>query len=63
MLMLSLYAKAKAMLATRDRGATAAEYAMLVAGIAAVIALIVFTFGDTINGLFSTANDAITKGE
>ena len=36
-----------------ETGASAVEYGLLIAGIAALIALIVFTFGGAVGGLFS----------
>jgi pilus assembly protein Flp/PilA len=35
-----------------DRGASAVEYGLLIAGIAAVIAVAVYTFGGGVNRLF-----------
>lgn len=35
-----------------DRGASAVEYGLLVAAIAAVIILVVFALGDNVNSLF-----------
>jgi pilus assembly protein Flp/PilA len=35
-----------------ERGASAVEYGLLIAGIAAVIALIVYAFGDTVGDVF-----------
>jgi pilus assembly protein Flp/PilA len=35
-----------------DRGASAVEYGLLIAGIAAVIALVVYAFGSTITDVF-----------
>ncbi|BCB78831.1 hypothetical protein GCM10022251_44460 [Phytohabitans flavus] len=61
-LMLSLYCKAKALFASRDRGATAAEYAMIVAAVAAAVALAVFAFGDRITALFDGACNSMTEG-
>jgi Flp pilus assembly pilin Flp len=53
--MLNLYCKFKAMLATRDRdnGVTTVEYALILVGIVAVVATLVFAFGTQIGGLFS----------
>ena len=48
---------------TRDeRGASAVEYGLLVAGIAAVIVLVVFTLGGTISDAFTDTNDTINSG-
>ena len=35
-----------------ERGASAVEYGLLIAGVAAVIAVIVFAFGDSIGDVF-----------
>ncbi|WP_460627877.1 Flp family type IVb pilin [Intrasporangium mesophilum] len=43
----------------RENGATAVEYALLVALIAAVIIAIVFALGQTVSGAFNTVNDAL----
>ncbi len=45
--------------ATRDRGATAVEYGLLVALIAAVIVVVVATLGTRISTAFQTVNDNI----
>lgn len=50
--MLWLYTKVAALRATRDRGATAAEYALIIAFVAVVIAAIVTLFGDAIADRF-----------
>jgi len=57
-----------ALLARRDEeGASAVEYGLLVAGIAALIVAIVFIFGGMISSVFTdtctsiTANDAATS--
>ena len=42
-----------------NRGATSIEYGVLVAGIAAVIAGVVFTLGLEVQGLYQSALDAI----
>jgi pilus assembly protein Flp/PilA len=36
----------------RERGASAVEYGLLIAGIAAIIAIVVYAFGDTIGDVF-----------
>ena len=46
----------------RDEGATAVEYGLLVAAIAAVIVLIVFAVGKYVKGAFSTTCSAISSG-
>ena len=43
-----------------EHGATAVEYGLLVAGIAAVIVIIVFTLGGKINNAFQTVNNQLT---
>ena len=42
-----------------EKGATAVEYGIMVAAIAAVIILIVFTLGDTVADMFNGVNQAI----
>ena len=42
-----------------ERGASAVEYGLLVAGIAAVIVGIVFILGDNLQAAFQTTNDSI----
>ena len=37
-----------------ERGASAVEYGLLITGVAAMIAVVVFTFGGAINDLFAT---------
>ena len=44
---------------SRDEGASAVEYGLLVAGIAAVIIVVVFALGGTLTGLFEGVNDCI----
>ncbi|MFC7502019.1 Flp family type IVb pilin [Nocardioides sp. CPCC 206347] len=41
-----------------DRGATAVEYALLIALIAGVIITAVLLFGDSVFGLFEISNDS-----
>ena len=43
-----------------ERGASAVEYGLLVAGIAAVIVGIVFLLGGTLSGVFNTTNESIS---
>ena len=45
-----------------DRGATAVEYGLIVAGIAIAIVAIVFTLGDDIAALFGQVSTAIQPG-
>jgi pilus assembly protein Flp/PilA len=52
-------AKLQALWATRERGATAVEYGLLVALIAAVIVAVVATLGTKINTAFTTVNSKI----
>ena len=44
-----------------ERGASAVEYGLLVAGIAAVIVGIVFILGDTLSGVFNNTNNSISQ--
>ena len=43
-----------------ERGATAVEYGLLVAGIAAVIVAVVFTLGGKVNNAFNTVSSKMT---
>jgi pilus assembly protein Flp/PilA len=45
-----------------ERGASAVEYGLLVAGIAAVIVAIVFLLGGTLEGVFNDTNNSISSG-
>ena len=46
-----------------DRGASATEYGLLITGIAALIAVIVFAFGDNVTDLFDdTCNELASQG-
>jgi pilus assembly protein Flp/PilA len=54
-----LVAKTQALWATREQGATAVEYGLLVALIAAIIVVAVATLGGKVNTAFSTVNNAI----
>jgi pilus assembly protein Flp/PilA len=45
----------------RDRGASAVEYGLLVAAIAALIVVIVFALGGVIKGAFSKTCDTIAS--
>lgn len=47
-------------IATKERGATAVEYGIMVALIAAVIITIVSTLGGSISTMFSGVNDCIS---
>jgi pilus assembly protein Flp/PilA len=44
----------------REDGASAVEYALLVAGIAVVVILAVFTLGGTVKSVFNKSNNCIT---
>jgi pilus assembly protein Flp/PilA len=46
----------------REDGASAVEYGLLIAGVAALIAAIVFLFGDAVLGLFTQTCDSINNG-
>lgn len=60
--MTSILTKIKNFLVEED-GATAVEYGIMVAAIAAVIVAIVFTIGGQVNTAFQTVSDAITAGD
>ncbi|HEY0890495.1 MAG TPA: Flp family type IVb pilin [Nocardioides sp.] len=47
---------------TDERGASAVEYGLLIAGIAALIVVIVFAFGDNIQDIFNDTCDTIASG-
>lgn len=46
-----------------ERGASAVEYGLLVAGIAAVIVAVVFLLGDNIEQAFNTTNTTIENND
>jgi pilus assembly protein Flp/PilA len=46
----------------REEGASAVEYALLVAGIAVVVMLAVFLLGGTVKNVFSKSNTCIAGG-
>jgi pilus assembly protein Flp/PilA len=48
--------------ANSERGASAVEYGLLIAGIAALIVVIVFAFGDNIQDIFNSTCDAVATG-
>jgi pilus assembly protein Flp/PilA len=53
------------MLAARtksERGASAVEYGLLIAGIAALIVVIVFAFGDNLKGVFEDTCKSVSGG-
>jgi pilus assembly protein Flp/PilA len=43
-----------------ERGASAVEYGLLIAGIAALIVVVVFAFGDSLTTIFTDTCDAVT---
>lgn len=45
-----------------ENGASAVEYGLLVAGIAALVVLVVFAFGGVIKGVFSSTCTAVGNG-
>ncbi|MCW2760008.1 MAG: Flp/Fap pilin component [Marmoricola sp.] len=45
-----------------EDGASAVEYGLLLTGIAALIAMIVFLFGQSVLGLFDNSCDALSTG-
>jgi len=57
--MLQIYTRVRALWATRDRGATAVEYALIVAVIAMVVVIAAIAFGNTISGLFGAASECV----
>lgn len=54
-----MLARIRSVVGTEDEGASAVEYGLLVAGIAAVIIVVVFALGDTITGLFEGVDNCI----
>jgi pilus assembly protein Flp/PilA len=42
-----------------ERGASAVEYGLLIAGIAALIVVVVFAFGGVISNIFSSTCDSV----
>ncbi len=54
-----MIAKLQALWATREQGATAVEYGLLVALIAAVIVVVVAALGGKINSAFSKVNSSL----
>ncbi|NUT37965.1 MAG: Flp family type IVb pilin [Hamadaea sp.] len=57
--MLKLYTKARVLWATKDQGATAVEYGLIVALIAAVIVATVLLLGQEIEQAFNTVYDKV----
>lgn len=61
--MLNVYMFIQKQLAKRDEeGASAVEYGLLVAAIAAAIVLIVFLLGDVVTDVFTKTCDAVSSG-
>jgi pilus assembly protein Flp/PilA len=44
-----------------ERGASAVEYGLLIAGIAALIVVVVFAFGGSLKGIFTDTCSKVTK--
>jgi pilus assembly protein Flp/PilA len=61
-LLIYLYSKARAIWATRDQGASAVEYGLLIAGIAAVIVVTVITLGGKVHQAFTNTCTNMTAG-
>jgi pilus assembly protein Flp/PilA len=57
--MLKFAAKFQTLVATRERGATAVEYGLMVALIAIVIIVAVTTLGKNLSSLFGTAATSV----
>jgi pilus assembly protein Flp/PilA len=57
--MYKLIAKAQSVWATREQGATAVEYGLMVALIAAVIIVAVMALGNKLSGLFNSVQNDI----
>jgi pilus assembly protein Flp/PilA len=57
--MTRLFAKCQALWATRDRGATAVEYGLMVALIAVAIITAVMLLGNKLTGLFGNVANAV----
>ena len=45
-----------------ERGASAVEYGLLIAGIAALIVTVVFAFGGVVSGVFNDTCGAVSSG-
>jgi len=48
--------------ANSERGASAVEYGLLIAGIAALVVVIVFAFGDNIRDIFEDTCKSVAGG-
>jgi pilus assembly protein Flp/PilA len=46
-----------------ERGASAVEYGLLIAGIAALIVVVVFAFGGLLSNVFSTTCKSVANGQ
>jgi pilus assembly protein Flp/PilA len=57
-----VYLKTRARLGFGDRGATAVEYGLIIALIAAVVAAAVATLGGSLSTLFDNVNACVTGG-
>ena len=57
--MLKALTKLQTRIATRDKGATAVEYGLLVALIAAVIVAVVVILGQQVNNAFNSVSSSI----
>jgi pilus assembly protein Flp/PilA len=44
-----------------ERGASAVEYGLLIAGIAALIVVVVFAFGGSLTGIFKSTCTSVTR--
>ena len=44
-----------------ERGATAVEYGLLLTGIAALLALVVYAFGDNVTDLFTNTCETVSN--
>ena len=58
--MISVFARFQAMMATRERGATAVEYGLMVALIAVAIIVAVTALGGKLTELFTSVTGKIT---
>ena len=45
-----------------ERGASAVEYGLLIAGIAALIVVVVFAFGDNLKAIFKDTCNSVAAG-
>jgi len=59
--MRSFASRIKALVARRDRGATAAEYALIVAAVVAVVAAIVISLGNVVQEQFTDTCEAVNN--